>query len=274
MRALLVLALLALPSALAYPDPDAAPRYFESACHQSYDKRFVHDFVGLFTDGYGRELEGAACEIHAKTSAHFVIAAVADTEGEILENYALHLFEAWGIGDDERHDGLLILYVDDHLSSGEAALRIEVGYGLEGVVSSRVTEDAWDLMIEQRDRALELGETPRGARAFAIAAGSLYLLGVLEDGYTEAGFPEPRPVGAAPWWFWALVIILVLLLIWLIASSSRGERGWSYRSRPDAWRGGSTGIWLPPGGGDRGWSGGGGSFGGGRSGGGGRGGKF
>lgn len=273
MRALLFLAILVLvaPVAAAYPDPAKAPRYYDSDCFQPYDKRFVHDHVGLLAD-WGAQLEGAACEVYATTSAHVVIVTVEDTEGEGLENYALHLFEAWGIGDADREDGLLMLYVADYLQSGDAALRIEVGYGLEGVVSSPVTSDVWDLMIEARDNSLAAGDDERTAHAYAMAAGSVYLMETLVDGYTEAGFPAPTPHDESPpWWFWLIVAIIVIAILAALSNSSRGRRGWGYYPGSGAWTSRSSSIWVPSGGGG---FGGGGSFGGGRSGGGGRGGRF
>lgn len=272
--------LLVAPTALAYPDPDRVPRYYPSDCFAQFDKRFLHDFIGLYDETYGSEIEGAACEVYAKTSAHFVFITVPDTEGESLENYAFHLFEEWGIGDEDREDGLMLLFVNDYLSSGESAARIEVGYGLEGVVNSRVSNDAWDLMVDTRDRAMASGYTDREARALALATGALYLMQTLVDGYTEAGFPEPSPAyDGPPWWFWLIVILIVLIVLAALSSSSRGRGGWGYHPGTTSWSGRGASGWTPGrsggfGGYGGGGFGGGGSFGGGRSGGGGRGGRF
>lgn len=278
MRALPLLAiaaLLLLPGAAAYPDPQRAPVYYESECFATYDKRFVHDYVDALPARYGREIEGAACEVYARTSAHFVLVAVQDTEGETLETYALRLFERWGIGDERRLDGLLVLYVVDYLKSGEGALRIEVGYGLEGVVNTRVADDAYDLMVETSQEAQPRGDDESSAKALALAAGSAYLLETLDSGYTDAGFPEPQPRSQGPpLLFWILV---ALVAISIIGSLSRTSSRWGYRSNSAAWMGGmllESMIRRPPGGGGLGGGFGGGSFGGGRSGGGGRGGRF
>lgn len=268
---LVVVVLLALPGfAAAYPDPDKVPRYYDSDCTQTFDRRFVHDYLGVLPLEFAVEMEGAACEVYAATSAHFVFASVQDTEGESLENYAFHLFETWGIGDDERHDGLLMLYVANYLDGG-GAMRIEVGYGLEGVLNSFVLEEAWTLMIDARDSSLEAGSTPEEARALAIGVGTLYLLQTLQDGYAEGGFPSPEP-RSPPILFWIVVIVVVILVIYLLYKGSQGRRGWGYHPTSSAWSSRSSSIWLPSGG--SGSFGGGGGFGGGRSGGGGRGGRF
>lgn len=276
--AILLALLLAFPVAGAYPDPDKVPRYYESACYQEHDRRFVHDYLGVLPADYASEMEGAACEVYAATSAHYVFVSVPDTEGESLEDYAFHLFETWGIGDKERLDGLLMLYVADYLGSGDGALRIEVGYGLEGVINSIVTEQAWDMMIAARDASLEAGSSAEEARALAIGVGTLYLLQTLQDGYTEAGFPEPAP-RSPPILFWIVVLLVIVVIIYVLYQASKGSRGWGYRSGSrGTWTSSrSSSVWIPSGGswgGSGGGFGGGGSFGGGRSGGGGRGGRF
>lgn len=279
MRAAVLLALLlALPIAAAYPDPDEVPRYHESRCAAEHSKRFVFDYLQMFPTGWGVELEGAACEVYAQTSAHFVLVTVPDTEGETLENYALHLFETWGVGDADRLDGLMLLYVDDYLASGSSAARIEVGYGLEGVVNSVVTAEAWDFMVETRDEALARGDPPTEARALALAAGAAYLLETLKASYMDGAFapPDPAPQGP-PVWFVIVVILIILLVASSLARTARGRRGWGYQSNPGGWAAAILADQLLRGGGRGGFGGGGlggGGFGGGRSGGGGKGGRF
>ena len=46
-----------------------------------------------------------------------------------MEDYATALFNAWGIGKKDRDNGVLILVAVE-----DRAMRIEVGYGLEGVL--------------------------------------------------------------------------------------------------------------------------------------------
>ena len=50
-------------------------------------------------------------------------------EGMSLEDYATKLFRNFGIGDKEKNNGLLLL-----LALEERQFRVEVGYGLEGIL--------------------------------------------------------------------------------------------------------------------------------------------
>lgn len=274
-----------LAQAAAYPDPQKAPRYFDSPCIAKYDRRFVHDFVGVMDAELGEEIEGAACEVYANTSAHFVLAAVPDTGGESLESYALHLFETWGIGAKDTNDGILLLYVEsyNYSASQSAAVRVEVGYGLEGVVNAHVANDAVRAMQQARQEELDAGSDEASARAFGLAVGAYYLLQTLDASYVDGHFPEPgRPLAddPPPWWFWVIVVLVALAIIRALAAGAHGQRGWGYRT-------GSSSTWIGPvvgtlarsrggwGGGGLGGGGfGGGGFGGGRSGGGGGSGGF
>ncbi|HEX2022370.1 MAG TPA: TPM domain-containing protein [Candidatus Thermoplasmatota archaeon] len=274
MRAPLLAAIVLLaPLAAAYPDPDAVPRYHPSPCFESHDRRFVHDFVDVVTPEYAEQIEGAACDVYLKTGAHFVLATVRDTENEALETYALHLFEAWGIGQEDRHDGLLLLFVLNHtLSGSSSAVRVEVGYGLTGVVNSVIAAESIREMRDAKARAIAGGADERDALGFALAVGSAFLIGTIGTSYVDGAFPPPPKDGPTLPFALVVFVIAVVLVALLSASARRPRRGWGYRSGSSAWSGGFAGAMAgsmmrrPPGGG--GWGGGGG-FGGGRSGGGG-----
>jgi uncharacterized protein len=281
---------LALPAAQAatYPDPQKAPRYFDSDCAARFDRRFVYDYVGLLTDDWGPLIEGAACEVYANTSAHFVLATVPDTGDESLESYSLHLFETWGIGSKDVNDGILLLYVDHYNLSGKSsALRVEVGYGLEGTLNAHVAANAIRLMQDTKAQALDAGRDDADAKSLAIANGAEYLLETMATDYTDGHFPAPQPASSAPpVWFWVVAVVVALGLLSALSRAAHGPRGWGYQTGSSAvWQGALAGAFARSvlrGGGGGGWGGGGfggggfggGGFGGGRSGGGGGSGGF
>lgn len=277
-RSAIALALVALlaPTAAAaagYPDPDDAPRRFSSSCLSDHNRRFVYDYEGVVTDAWGTEIEGAACDVYARTGAHVVLVAVPDTAGEPIENYALHLFEAWGIGEKDRNDGILLLYVRDYALDGRSsAVRVEVGYGLEAAVTSGDAMDAVRLMRDAKARALAAGENEGEALAFALASGAHYLLTILNDEYADGRFPEPRP-GPAPIPFWVVVLAILMLVVVLLAVTASRDHGrtggWGYYPHSRHWSRGIGSVFVGGGGLGGGGLGGGGGFGGGRSGGGG-----
>jgi uncharacterized protein len=295
LRAALLLAILLLlpplAAAASYPDPQKAPRYFDSTCIAQHDRRFVYDYVGLLDARMGQAIEDAACEVYANTSAHFVLATVPDTGDESLESYSLHMFETWGIGTEEDNNGILLLYVDHYNLSGKSsALRVEVGYGLEGVVNGHVSADAIRLMQSEKQKALDGGLDEASAKDYAMGSGAAFLLQTIADGYTDGHFPAPQPQdpGSPPVWFWIVGIVFALALLQGFARHAHGASGWGYQTGSSgAWQGVVAGMFIRDlmrrgGGGGGGWGGGGfggggfggGGFGGGRSGGGGGSGGF
>jgi uncharacterized protein len=74
-----------------------------------------------------------------------VVATVPDMQGLDEYAYSVGLFENWKIGNDEYDNGVLIL-----LALEERRIKIEVGYGLEGVITDaeagRILDDATDYL--------------------------------------------------------------------------------------------------------------------------------
>ena len=64
------------------------------------------------------------------TTAQLVVLTVPSLGGEPIEPYANRVFRAWGLGQAEADNGVLLLVARD-----DRELRIEVGYGLEGVLT-------------------------------------------------------------------------------------------------------------------------------------------
>ena len=68
------------------------------------------------------------------------VATTPSLEGKEILVYSVDLARAWGIGDAERNDGLMLL-----VAPNERQARIEVGYGLE----STVKDDEADAILKQ-----------------------------------------------------------------------------------------------------------------------------
>lgn len=124
--------------------------------------------------------------------------------GEDVFDFAHSLFRHWGLGDKERNDGLLILYVQD-----QRKIRFTTGYGLEGVMPDAVCK-----RIQQRYMLpyFRDGNTDSGMLE-GVKAVSRTLQGNTEGGAYE-GEEDPEA--------WQVLLILLGILlsavvpIWLI----------------------------------------------------------
>lgn len=95
---------------------------------------FVNDFASVLPQVSRVELDAVLRRTAATTSAEVVLVTVKSLDGLPVEEYAVRLFELWGIGKKATDNGVLIL-----VAPTERVMRIEVGYGLEPVLPDGLT---------------------------------------------------------------------------------------------------------------------------------------
>ncbi|MDO8443277.1 MAG: TPM domain-containing protein [bacterium] len=88
---------------------------------------FVNDFAGVFNVGQRSALEEKLSNFSKTYGNEIAVAIVNDLGGDYIENYAVKLFQEWGIGMKGLDNGALIL-----VAVNDREMRIEAGYGLEG----------------------------------------------------------------------------------------------------------------------------------------------
>jgi uncharacterized protein len=93
---------------------------------------YVNDFADILdSDAVGR-LETILQRIDDRYEVQIAVATVNDTQGEDPTTYANLLYEAWRVGNKKTNRGLLLLYLNGE--AGHRYFKVEVGYGLEGVL--------------------------------------------------------------------------------------------------------------------------------------------
>ncbi|HWW21206.1 MAG TPA: YgcG family protein [Steroidobacteraceae bacterium] len=108
----------------------------------------VTDLTGTLTAGQQAELEQKLRDFESRKGAQIAVLLVPTTHPEEIEQYSIRVVEAWRLGRKKVDDGaLLIIAKNDH------SLRIENGYGLEGVLtdamSNRIIEDTMLPLLRQ-----------------------------------------------------------------------------------------------------------------------------
>ena len=94
---------------------------------------YVNDYASMFDDASKQSMRIVLEELESATTAQIFVATVDNLQGVSIEEYAVKLFEKWGIGQAEKDNGLLIL-----IAKQERKIRIEVGYGLEPVITDAI----------------------------------------------------------------------------------------------------------------------------------------
>lgn len=90
----------------------------------------VSDFAGLLSAETKQALENKLEAFEIQTTNQVAVAIFQSLEGESLEDFSIRLASKWKIGQKGVDNGVILL-----IFPAEKKVRIEVGYGLEGVLS-------------------------------------------------------------------------------------------------------------------------------------------
>ena len=90
----------------------------------------VVDQAGVLSPAAKRELETALAAHENNTTNQLVIVTTRSLGGKAIEEYSLELGRRWGIGQKGKDNGALLV-----VAPNDKQVRIEVGYGLEGVLT-------------------------------------------------------------------------------------------------------------------------------------------
>ncbi|MCJ7589032.1 MAG: TPM domain-containing protein [Candidatus Aminicenantes bacterium] len=157
--------------------------------------QYVGDGAGVLGPAYIDLINDICVRLKQATGSELAVITVRDLGGTTVEDFAERLFKRFGIGEKGKDNGLLILFALD-----DRAVRIEVGYGLESVVTDA---QSGRLLDEHAVPFLARDEFGRGlfavakaaAETVAAASGTGATLGLSAD---PAAWPEqPKPVPSA-----------------------------------------------------------------------------
>jgi uncharacterized protein len=90
----------------------------------------INDYANLLDEHQSAQLEYALQRYEAQTTNQIVLLTIPSLEGEDLEGFSVRVAETWKIGQKGKDNGVILL-----VTLKERKVRIEVGYGLEGVLT-------------------------------------------------------------------------------------------------------------------------------------------
>lgn len=110
--------------------------------------RRVTDLTATLSAGQAAALEDRLAAFEAKTGSQIAVLIVPTTRPEDIAQFGIRVADAWKIGREKVDDGLILLVAKD-----DRALRIEVGYGLEGAIPDAVAKRVVAEVIAPRFQA-------------------------------------------------------------------------------------------------------------------------
>lgn len=163
----------------------------------------VTDLTGTLSAPQRSALEQQLTQLEAEKGSQIAVLLVPTTAPEAIEQYSLRVAEAWQLGREGVDDGALLLIAKD-----DRKLRIEVGYGLEGVIPDATAKRIISEVISPKFR--------QGDFAGGIGAGVERLIGLVNgEPLPEPSWQDEGPGGNGFGGFGMLLPVLFLIFPFL-----------------------------------------------------------
>jgi uncharacterized protein len=160
----------------------------------------VTDLTQTLSTADVQALDAKLAAWEQKTGNQLAVLLVPTTQPEPIEAYSIRVAEAWKIGRKGQDNGALLL-----LAKNDKKLRIEVGYGLEGVLtdvtSRRIIADTMAPLLRQNQFAQ------------AIGAGVDQIIAVVDKGEPLAAKPAGKPPSHGGGFPIEMMLIVVFVVV-------------------------------------------------------------
>jgi uncharacterized protein len=196
---------------------------------------YVSNPDGLLQESTVAEINQQLSILENSATAQVAVVMLTSIGEESEVDFAQQLFQTWGIGQDDKDNGLLILYVQD-----QRVIRFHTGYGLEGVLP--------DATCKRIQREFMVPRFKEGDTDGGLLAGIAQVTKILTD---PAYAAEIRSAAAAEETAWMTNLSGLFAMIWLpvglLIFFSKRSDGFSNshdiaRGKPNAFM--SSGQWL------------------------------
>jgi uncharacterized membrane protein YgcG len=103
---------------------------------QPSEKDWVNDYTGLLNPQQKTILSAEMQALEDSVGSQLVVMVIDTLEGMDISEFSLLIANSWGIGRKDFDDGVLVV-----LSMKDRQMRIEVGLGLEKIISNETAEE-------------------------------------------------------------------------------------------------------------------------------------
>jgi uncharacterized protein len=200
---------------LALPAPAAAAPDFPKLTGR------VVDAANIIPDDVEAQLTQKLDALETQSQRQLVVTTIPNLQGYEISDFGYQLGRHWGIGDKERNDGVILI-----VAPNERKVRIEVGYGMEPIVTDGLSNLIINNTIVPRFKADDI---PGG-----IVAGTDALITQLQLPPEEAQriaaeadkAGEISPAGAIGGGLFLLALLALFIVPIVIAARRGGKRRW------------------------------------------------
>lgn len=196
------------------------------------ENSYIFDYANMIDQEQAKEMRAVSAALEKASGTEIVVVTVDSLNGYDIQEYANELFRSWKIGSAEKNNGILLLVNKENVLSGQSGrVRIEVGYGLEGVITDGIAGRILDQYVlpswETKDYS---GGIYQGYMAIAGAVAKEYGIEIDKDealkqlGNYQQDYSSQEPSsGRIP----VKAVIAVIIILWILfgPKNHRGFRG-------------------------------------------------
>jgi uncharacterized protein len=186
---------------------------------------FVCNPDGILDNTSVVQINAVLQSLEAETKAEVAVVVLGSIEDDGIEDFAVRLFQEWGIGKKGLDNGLLILFVLD-----QRAVRFETGYGLEGVLPDAICKRIQTLTMIP---AFKNGDYDKGLLQAIEQVAALI---------RKEPVPELQGTKEFTWFeillltLIAYVFLLLLSFVWISISVVAIKKNTGLQTNPDRYR--------------------------------------
>lgn len=213
--------LISITPALAFPEPT--------------EDFYVADYAEVLNDATESTIIAQNDLLYAQTGAQIVVVTVRYLEdGYYADEYAVKLFNDWGVGDSEKNNGILLLLVTE-----EGKGWLTQGSGIEAYL----TNDDVDMMLENYFwKKFDKGDFDGAVETLFAELiewyEDTYNFTLGDEGYVDTTVSDTVYSAARIFKFMFKLIIFIIIIVVIVSVNSR--------SRVHRRRTGGPVFWVPP----------------------------
>ncbi|WP_210489699.1 TPM domain-containing protein [Rufibacter aurantiacus] len=179
--------------------------------------RLVNDLADILSPQEEQALEQKLVNYNDSTSTQIAIVNITSIGGYDISDYAFKLAEQWGIGQQGKNNGILIL-----TAVNERRVFIATGYGMEGVVPDAIAKRITEYTIKP--------EYQQGNYYAGLDKGTSFIIDVASGEYKADPRQQQGDEGGGIPFLWIIIGILILIFIISRRGGGRGGRGGGMRT--------------------------------------------
>ncbi|KAA3440525.1 TPM domain-containing protein [Rufibacter hautae] len=179
--------------------------------------RLVNDLANILSPEEEQALEQKLVNYNDSTSTQIAVVNITSIGGYDVSDYAFKLAEQWGIGQQGKNNGILIL-----TAVNERKIYIATGYGLEGAVPDAIAKRITEYTIKP--------EYKQGNYYAGLDKGTSFIIDVASGEYKADPRQQQGDDGGGIPILWIIIGILIIIFLISRRGGGRGGRGGGMRT--------------------------------------------